>query len=133
MSHQNTTATPTADQPDQISAPSQNQTYSAKQVAQQLGITSRQIRSYCALGIIPNLKRSLTGYYTFTESQINQLQVIANLRRCELKNHEIKTYFRSTPTIQKQILGTKKQQLWQKLDDIRKNIDFIERQEDLIS
>lgn len=107
-------------------------TYSAKQTAKLLNVTTRQIRSCCSLGVIPNLKRSLSGYYIFSEDQVNQLRAILLFRRCGLSNREIKTYFRGTTAEQKQILGTKKQQLWQKLDEIRQNIDFLERQEDFL-
>jgi len=108
-------------------------TYTIRQASELLGVRTGTLRHYCNLGLVPGLKRNRAGQRIFSEEQFNQLRNIAYFFRCELTSREIKNYLRSSPAEQKQILGTKKQQLWQKLDTIRQNIDFIERQEDLIN
>lgn len=113
-------------------AAAQLEAYTIRQASKLLGVKTGTLRHYCNLGLIPGLKRNLTGQRIFSESQFNQLRNIVCFFRCGLTSHEVKTYLRSSPAEQKQILGTKKQQLWQKLDDLRQNIDFIERQEDLL-
>lgn len=107
--------------------------YTIRQASELLGVKTGTLRHYCNLGLISGLKRNRAGQRIFSEEQFNQLRNIAYFFRCELTSREIKNYLRSSPAEQKQILGTKKQQLWQKLDTIRQNIDFIERQEDLIN
>lgn len=108
-------------------------TYTIRQASDLLSIKTGTLRHYCNLGLIPGLKRNRAGQRIFSEEQFNQLRNIAYFFRCELTSREIKKYLHSSPAEQKQILGTKKQQLWQKLDAIRQNIDFIERQEDLLN
>lgn len=108
-------------------------TYTIRQASELLGVRTGTLRHYCNLGLVPGLKRNRAGQRIFSEEQFNQLRNIAYFFRCELTSREIKNYLHSSPAEQKQILGTKKQQLWQKLDTIRQNIDFIERQEDLIN
>ena len=110
----------------------QNQAFTMHQASELLGVKTGTLRHYCNLGLVPGLKRSRAGYRIFSITQIDQLRNIVWLYRCGLTSREIKAYFRSSPAVQKQILSTKKQQLWQKLDDILQNIDFIERQEDLL-
>ncbi len=117
---------------NQSQQPGEAEFLTIRQASNLLGVKTKTLRHYCNLGLVPRLKRNRNGYRIFSEDQINQLRNIAYLHRCGLTSHEIKTYFRSTPVVQRQILGTKKQQLWQKLDETRQNIDFIERQEDLL-
>lgn len=108
-------------------------TYTIRQASDLLNVKTGTLRHYCNLGLISGLKRNRAGQRIFSEEQFNQLRNIAYFFRCELTSREIKKYLHSSPAEQKQILGTKKQQLWQKLDAIRQNIDFIERQEDLFN
>lgn len=108
-------------------------TYTIRQASDLLSVKTGTLRHYCNLGLISGLKRNRAGQRIFSEEQFNQLRNIAYFFRCELTSREIKKYLHSSPAEQKQILGTKKQQLWQKLDSIRQNIDFIERQEDLLN
>lgn len=108
-------------------------TYTIRQASDLLSVKTGTLRHYCNLGLISGLKRNRAGQRIFSEEQFNQLRNIAYFFRCELTSREIKKYLHSSPAEQKQILGTKKQQLWQKLDAIRQNIDFIERQEDLLN
>lgn len=117
----------------QTAAPTdQPETYTIRQASQLLGIKSSTLRSYCNHGLIPGLRRNARGYRIFSEPQLDLLRNIAYLYRCGLNTAETKRFLRGSPDLKLQILGTKKQQLWQQLNNIRQNIDFIERQEDLI-
>ena len=118
---------------NQAQQPDEPEFFTIRQASELLGIKTGTLRHYCNLGLIPGLRRNRTGYRIFSHAQLDQLRNIACLFRCELTSREIKNYLRSSPAKQKRILSTKKQQLWQKLDDIRQNIDFIERQEDLLT
>ena len=110
-----------------------NQDFTIRQVSELLGVKTVTLRSYCNRGLITGLKRNHAGYRIFSENQINQLRNISFLYRCGFSTRNIKTYLKSPSNIRQQILATKKQQLWQELDGIRQNIDFIERQEELIA
>lgn len=118
-----------------ISQTQQNtaKTYTIRQASELLGVKTGTLRSYCNRGLIPGLKRSHTGYRIFSADQLDQLRNIANLYRCKFSTSEIKRLLRNDHSTKLQILGTKKQQLWQELNEIRQNIDFLERQEELIA
>lgn len=114
------------------------ETITARQAANQLGVSPQTIRRFCNHGLLYNVRRTRTGYRIFTPAQVDELNLAVHLRACGLSLAETKKYLRlsrvgaSTASERKLLLQTKKRQLWLQLSDLRKNIDFIERQEELI-
>lgn len=109
-----------------------------RQAANQLGISPQTIRRFCNHGLLYHVRRTRAGYRIFTPAQVDEIDLAVNLHACGMSLTEIKKYLRlarsgvSTASSRKLLLQTKKRQLWQELSALQKNIDFIERQEELI-
>lgn len=111
--------------------------FTIKQAATQLKVSPGTIRHYYRIGLLPNTKRAKNGYRILTPEQLVQTENLIFLKRCGLANREIRHYInlerQGSDTIpeRKALLATKKRQLWQQLEDIQENIDFIERQTEI--
>lgn len=107
--------------------------YTTKQVGKELQISTYAIRRLCNNGLVPHVKRARNGYRIFTPEQITWLRTLIHLRESGMSTAELKKYValcrsgKSSILERKAILETKKRQLWQELEDIQSNIDFIER------
>ncbi len=109
-----------------------------KQAAERLGVATQVVRRCCNYGLISGVRRTRSGRRLFTPAQVDELSLAIHLRACGLSLAETKQYLRlarsgnSTASARKLLLQTKKRQLWLQLSDLQKNIDFIERQEELL-
>lgn len=107
--------------------------YTTKQVGKELQISTYAIRRLCGKGLVPHVKRARNGYRIFTPEQVTWLKTLIHLRNSGMSTAELKKYANlcrageSTIPERKAMLETKKRQLWQELEDIQSNIDFIER------
>lgn len=112
-------------------------TQTAYQLSQKLNVPSRTIRSLCSHGLIPGVRRTLTGRLVFTPEQASWIKTLLQLQSIGLNNAELKHYAALTrqgnDTIpeRKAILETKKRQIWQTIESAERNIDFIERQTEI--
>lgn len=142
--NQNIASQSTTDQNSNIKDP-QNTTskgaetefFTVKQAAARLKTSPGTIRHYYRIGLLPNAKRAKNGYRILTPEQLAQTRNLIFLKRCGLTNREVRRYInlerQGNDTIpeRKALLATKKRQLWQQLEDIQENIDFIERQTEI--
>lgn len=112
--------------------------FTVKQTAARLKTSPGTIRHYYRIGLLPNAKRAKNGYRILTPEQLAQTRNLIFLKRCGLTNREVRRYInlerQGSGTIpeRKALLATKKRQLWQQLKDIQENIDFIERQTEVL-
>ncbi len=114
-----------------------NETLTMRQVCQRLGISASTVRYYCRHGLVPGVRRNRAGYRIFSNEQCDWVQTLEFLRRCGFSLKDLKAYAGlcrkgiATVPERKAMLATKKRQLWQSLEDLQQNIDFIERREEL--
>lgn len=114
------------------------QKYTIQEASKRLNVASGVVRRLCNSGLIPYVKRSRAGYRMLNESQLGHARIILGLRNAGLKKSELKRYTNlvrqghETLPERKAILETEKRQAWQKLEDIQRDIDFFERQIELI-
>lgn len=107
--------------------------HTVKQASEMLEVPKYTIRKFCNQGLVPHVKRARNRYRVFTPEQINWLKTLIHLRESGMSTAELKKYAalcrsgKSSILERKAILETKKRQLWQELEDIQSNIDFIER------
>ena len=59
------------------------------QLAAELGVTSKTIRYYEAVGLLPAVRRSPSGYRQYTEADCDRLHFIIRAKNLELTLHEI--------------------------------------------
>lgn len=106
----------------------------ARQASAQLRIPSRIVRTYCAWGLVKNVRHNRAGRRVFTAAQLEQIALLYGLQKAGFNRAQLKQYIHAqSPALQKSLLATQKRQLWQQLEDIKSSIDFIERQEELLS
>jgi DNA-binding transcriptional MerR regulator len=67
-------------------------TYSIKQVASKLGLTASALRYYDKEGLIPTLKRTDAGIRTFSETDLQWLELICCLKNSGMAISEIKQF-----------------------------------------
>lgn len=109
----------------------------AYQLSQEFHVPSRTIRSLCSRGLVPGVRRTLTGRLTFTADQADWIKTLLRLQAIGFDGSELKRYAeltrRGNETIpeRKALLETKKRQIWQAIEAAERNIDFIERQTEL--
>lgn len=112
--------------------------YNTSEASTALNVTPKVVRGLCSSGLIPYVKRDRLGHRVFTEDQLNHARVILGLRQAGLKKAELRRYTNlvrqgdSTLAERKALLETERRQAWQRHDSIQHNIDFMERQIELI-
>lgn len=115
-----------------------NETFTMRQVSQELGIPVYTIRYFCNHGLVPNVRRARGGRRVFTLEQCDWLKTLCELRECGFRIEELRKYVRlcrngdETITERKALLTTQKHQLRQEAERINHAIDFLERREELL-
>lgn len=111
--------------------------FTTKQASQTVGVPPHTVKYYCNKGLIPNVRRARNGYRMLEAWQVEWLRTLVFLRRSGLTLADLKKYVSlcrqgaaSIPE-RKAMLETKKRQLWQQIEDLQENIDFIERRQEL--
>ena len=66
--------------------------YSIKQTAEKLGLTTSTLRYYDNEGLLPNLKRTESGNRTFSEADLQWLELICCLKNSGMSITEIKHF-----------------------------------------
>lgn len=111
--------------------------FTIKQAGQEVGIPAHTVKFYCNKGLIPNVRRARNGYRILEKWQVEWLRTLVFLRRCGMGTADIKKYVglcrQGVQTIpeRKAMLETKKRQIWQQIEELQENIDFIERRQDI--
>lgn len=112
----------------------EDQLYTTKDAAERLGVTPRRVKYYCNLGLVPGIKRTRGGHRELTEEQMSQIGTLIWLRRCGYKMAKVRKYAAlqrqgaSTLPERIAILETGKRQIWQNYEELREQIDYLERQ-----
>ncbi len=115
----------------------QKQLLSMKRAGEALGIRTHTVRRYCNQGLVPHVRRGRNGYRMLEDWQIEWLKTLVFLERCGFNKKELKKYVSlcrkggATLGERKEMLATKKRQMWQKIEDLQENIDFVERREEI--
>ncbi len=109
-----------------------------KQAAAELGLPLRMVRSFCDRGFVPGVRR-INGYRRVLEAwQLDWIRTLVGLRRIGMSSKEIRKYMglcrqgKITLSERKEMLETKKRQLWQQIEELQSGIDFVERKEEVI-
>ena len=105
--------------------------YTMKQVCEKTGLTYDTLKFYCNEGLVPNVKRNKSNYRIFNDQDIAWIDSLSCLKNCGMSILEMKEYLalclegeKSIPQRQK-ILDMKLQELYNKMDELQKSIDFI--------
>ena len=113
--------------------------YTLSEASKMSGISAKALRSLCIAGLLPGVKRNRRGHRILTEAQVNLAEVLIKMREGGFKPRELRKYSRlyrggaSTKLERKAMLTTRKRQIWQEIQARQATIDFIERQEELLS
>lgn len=108
-------------------------TYTLREVSQELGIPTHNLRRFCDKGLIRGVRRKRGGYRILNESQVERAQMLENLRRIGFSYNDMKRFVRlegkgdATILERKAMLETKRRQLWQQVEELQDGIDFVER------
>ncbi len=114
------------------------QTYTIREASECLHTSQNVMRRLWDSGLIPGVRRNRLGHRIFDESQLNHARIMLGLRNAGLKKSELSKYTNlarqgdATLPERKAMLETEKRQAWQRLEDIHRDIDFLERQIELI-
>jgi len=117
----------------------QDEMLTMRQVSQALGVKSRVLRRYCNSGMVTGVIKTVGRNRMFTPEQVEQLKVAVWLSRAGFTKKDLRKYIllgrtnRAEAVSERlEMLRTHKRQVWQKLEDLKTTIDFLERQEDLL-
>lgn len=109
-----------------------------KQVAEELGVSAKVVRGYCSRGLVPGVRRT-KGYHRILEKwQVEWIRTLTGLKLIGMDRKEMLKYMslcrqgEATLSERKEMLETKKRQLWQQIEDLQAGIDFVERKEDVM-
>lgn len=104
-------------------------------VCRELGLTYQTLKFYCNQGLVPNVKRDKNNRRIFDGRDIEWLRGLCHLKRCGMSIEEMKAYMnlclegpRSIPE-RKLMLDAKRKALVEKLAEVQKSIDYIDRKQ----
>lgn len=104
-------------------------------VCRELGLTYQTLKFYCNQGLVPNVKRDKNNRRIFDGRDIEWLRGLGHLKRCGMSIEEMKAYMnlclegpRSIPE-RKLMLDAKRKALVEKLAEVQKSIDYIDRKQ----
>ena len=66
--------------------------YSPKEVCDKLGISYETLRFYCKEGLIPNIHRDKNNWRVFDDRNVNWIEGLLCLRRCDMSLKDMKQY-----------------------------------------
>lgn len=118
---------------------SQNTEISVDEASRRLQVSSYTIRHFCDSGYIPHVRRNRKYQRVLTPAQFELLAILVKMKQSGFKKSEIKRYAKlarqgqTTENERLAILTTRKHQLQQEIKDRQAAIDFIERQEELVT
>ena len=105
--------------------------FSMKETCEITGLSYDTLKFYCNEGLIPDVKRDKNNYRIFDEKNIGWINSLNCLKKCEMRNSEIKSYMKlcmdgiSSIPERKKILDKKMKELEDAKKKIDESIEFI--------
>lgn len=106
--------------------------YTMKDVCQQVNMPYETLKFYCNEGLVPNIKRDKNNYRIFDDRNVAWIKSLVCLKNCGMSLQEMKEYLAlclegpSTIVQRKAILDKKREALIEKMEELQKNIDYID-------
>ena len=106
--------------------------YSMKETCQKVNMTYETLKFYCNEGLVPNVKRNENNYRIFDDRDINWLNSLSCLKKCEMSIQDMKTYLslclkgQSTIPERKIMLDRLKVDLMNRILELNESVDFID-------
>lgn len=113
----------------------QSNTYTMKQTCEKTNLTYDTLKFYCNEGLVPNVKRDKNNYRIFDEHDIDFINSLSCLKKCNMSIKEIKQYLalclkgEETISDRKQILNIKLRELENKKKEIEDSINYITKKQ----
>lgn len=102
------------------------------QVCRKLDLTYQTLKYYCNEGLVPNVKRDENNRRIFDEHDVNWINDLTCLKKCDFSIKEMKEYLNlclegpSTIPIRKEMLKKKRSDLEQSIKQLEESIDYID-------
>ena len=106
--------------------------YTMMQVCRKLDLTYQTLKYYCNEGLVPNVKRDENNRRIFDEHDVNWINDLTCLKKCDFSIKEMKEYLNlclegpSTIPIRKEMLKKKRSDLEQYIKQLEESIDYID-------
>lgn len=106
--------------------------YTMMQVCRKLNLTYQTLKYYCNEGLVPNVKRDENNRRIFDEHDVNWINDLTCLKKCDFSIKEMKEYLNlclegpSTIPIRKEMLKKKRSDLEQSIKQLEESIDYID-------
>lgn len=106
--------------------------YTMKETCEKVNMSYETLKFYCNEGLVPNVKRNKNNYRIFSDKDIAWISSLTCLKDCGMSIQEMKEYLnlcldgeRTIPK-RKEILNAKRKALEDKLQNIQRNMDYID-------
>ena len=116
--------------------------YTIKEVCTKLDIPYETLKFYCKEGLVPNVKRDKNNYRIFDDNNITWLKSLECFKQSGMGITELRHFMNlsiegeDTVIERMAILNNKKKELYEEIEKIKRNIDYIdhklERYQDLL-
>lgn len=109
------------------------------QVCRKLDLTYQTLKYYCNEGLVPNVKRDENNRRIFDEHDVNWINDLTCLKKCDFSIKEMKEYLNlclegpSTIPIRKEMLKKKRSDLEQSIKQLEESIDYIDWKQNFYS
>lgn len=109
------------------------------QVCRKLDLTYQTLKYYCNEGLVPNVKRDENNRRIFDEHDVNWINDLTYLKKCDFSIKEMKEYLNlclegpSTIPIRKEMLKKKRSDLEQSIKQLEESIDYIDWKQNFYS
>lgn len=109
------------------------------QVCRKLDLTYQTLKYYCNEGLVPNVKRDENNRRIFDEHDVNWINDLTCLKKCDFSIKEMKEYLNlclegpSTIPIRKEMLKKKQSDLEQSIKQLEESIDYIDWKQNFYS
>lgn len=106
--------------------------YTMMQVCRKLDLTYQTLKYYCNEGLVPNVKRDENNRRIFDKHDVNWINDLTCLKKCDFSIKEMKEYLNlclegpSTIPIRKEMLKKKRSDLEQSIKQLEESIDYID-------
>lgn len=106
--------------------------YTMMQVCRKLDLTYQTLKYYCNEGLVPNVKRDENNRRIFDEHDVNWINDLTCLKKCDFSIKEMKEYLSlclegpSTIPTRKEMLKKKRSDLEQSIKQLEESIDYID-------
>lgn len=111
--------------------------YTMRQAAKLAGMNYETLRFYCKEGLVPNVKRDKNNYRIFDDHNIVWLKSLECFKQSGMGISELRHFMnlsiegKETLLERMDILQNKKQDLYEEIEKIKRNIDYIDHKLEL--